>query len=355
MTDFSPNWLPFALGTMPHTDAAAAWKVITSLFAEIPFWPQLPRRSYLETMYVQFSERFPGVRFDKGRIHVDRQRDLNADLERLYLAYLEDDLDYGHIGADHAEGLTRLRDAAVSLPEARLAIKGQAIGPISLGLTVVDGNQRPIIYDQVLADAVGKHLRLKVAWQERELRRHASRTLIVLEEPYMASFGSAFVSLPREQVIGLLEEVFDGLQGITGVHCCGNTDWSILLDTSADVVSLDAYDYGDTLGRYPEHLSRYLKRGGIVAWGIVPAGLAAETESVNSLSDRLCEVIERLATRGVDRAALYRVGLVSPSCGLGAVTPALAESICALTVDVAREMRERAKEYREPVQNEETG
>ena len=316
MSAFQPNWLPIALGGVPHADAIAAWKAILSAFQEIPFWPQLPRRSYLENMYAQFSEHFPGVRFDKGRIHVDRQRDLNPDLERLYLAYLEDDLSYGHTGRDHAAGLARLRDRDVALPEGLVALKGHLAGPISLGLTIVDRNQRPVLYDEVLADAVGKHLRLKAAWQERELARFAPRTIILLEEPYMASFGSAFVSLPREQVIGLLEEVFAGLKGIKGVHCCGNTDWPILMSTSADIVSLDAYDYAESLARYPEDVSRFLQRGGIIAWGIVPAGPSAEGETVTSLADRLEAAIERLVAEGVERDDLLKAGLVSPSCGL---------------------------------------
>ena len=341
MSTFQPNWLPIALGSVPHADAPSAWRAILGAFREIPFWPALPRRSYLENMYAQFSERFPGVRFDKGRIHVDRQRDLNPDLERLYLAYLEDDLSYGHTGRDHAAGLARLRDREVALPEGMVALKGHLAGPISLGLTIVDRNQRPVLYDEVLADAVGKHLRLKAAWQERELSRFAPQTILLLEEPYMASFGSAFVSLPREQVVGLLEEVFAGLKGLKGVHCCGNTDWPILLSTSADIVSLDAYDYAESLARYPEDVSRFLERGGIIAWGIVPAGPAAEGETAVSLADRLETAMERLVEVGVSREALDQAGLVSPSCGLGALTPPLAERILQLTAEVSQELQRR--------------
>lgn len=341
MTAFKPNWLPVALGSVPHTDVSAAWRAILQHFTAIPCWPQLPRRTYMENMYAQFSERFPGVRYDKGRIHVDRQRDLNADLERLYLAYLEDDLSYGQTGRDHAEGLARLIEGDVQLPQGVAALKGQVTGPVSLGLTVVDRNQRPILYDEVLADAVGKHLRLKAAWQERELARFADQTIMWLDEPYMASFGSAFVSLPRTQVVGLLEEVFAGLSGLKAVHCCGNTDWSVLMSTSVDILSLDAYDYAESLARYAEDVARFLKRGGIIAWGIVPAGSAAEGESVESLVDRLHAALERLVEQGVPLEALLGAGLVSPSCGLGALTPPLAEQIFALTVGVSEEMRRR--------------
>jgi len=292
-------------------------------------------------MYTQFSERFPGIALRDERLYVDRRKDLDGDLERLYLAYLEGDLEHGRTSAAYAAGLEALRQGEVSLAYPPLALKGQTIGPISWGLTVVDQNQRPILYDEVLADAVGKHLRLKAAWQERELRVFAPQTITIIDEPYMASFGSAFVALSRSQVMELLGEVFAGLQGIKGVHCCGNTDWSVLLNTTTDILSLDAYEYSHTLDLYSEDVARFLQRGGIIAWGIVPAGVAAETETVASLVERLHRAIGRLAKKGVSREAILTAGMITPSCGLGSLSPALADRILDLTVGVSAEMRRR--------------
>jgi len=347
MSPFQPGWLPFALGSVPHMDLSSAWNVILRRFPHIPSWPQLPRRTYRENMYVQFSERFPGITLEDERIYVDRHKDLDADLEQLYLAYLEDNLAYGHTSVSYAVGLEALIRGDIALPRPPVALKGQVTGPISWGLTIVDQNQRPILYDAVLADAVGKHLRLKAAWQERELRKLAITTLVMVDEPYMASFGSAFVSLDRDQVISLLEEVFAGLKGLKGVHCCGNTDWSILLNTSVDILSLDAYDYSETLSLYPQEVARFLKRGGIIAWGITPNGIAAETETVESLVERLHEGINRLVDKGVPIEAILKAGMVSPSCGTGSLTPALAEHVLELTAGVSAEMRRRYVESRD--------
>jgi methionine synthase II (cobalamin-independent) len=299
-------------------------------------------------MYVQFSERFPGITLEDGRIFVDRSKDLDAELERLYLAYLEDDLEYGYTSATYAACLDVLRQGHVLFPQPPVALKGQVTGPVSWGLTIVDQNKRPILYDEVLADAVGKHLRLKAAWQERELGKLAPRTITFIDEPYLASFGSAFVSLGRDQVIGLLEEVFAGLHGIKGVHCCGNTDWGLLLNTSVDILSLDAYDYAETLALYPEDVSRFLKRGGVIAWGIVPADVAAKGETAESLVARLDEAIGRLAAKGVPRDTILQASMVTPSCGLGSLPPDLAERIFELTSGVSAAMRRRYTASAEP-------
>ncbi len=338
---FRAEWRCFPLGSLPYTDALEAWAQITAHFPHIPGWPQLPRKSHLENMYTQFSERFPGITLDGGNLYVDRRRGLDRGLEALYLAYLEDDVDHGRITGAYAAGLDALRRGDVAFAHAPQVLRGQVMGPVSWGLTIIDQNQRPILYDEVLEDAVGKHLRMKAAWQERELLKLAPQAITVIHEPYMVSFGSAFIGLTRGQVIALFEEVFSGLQGLKGVHCCGNTDWSILLNTSVDILSLDAYDYSQTLVAYAKDLSRFLERGGVIAWGIVPAGIAAESETVESLVGRLEQAMDRLDKAGVSREAMLRSGLVTPSCGLGALRPTLAEHIFDLTAGVSDEMRRR--------------
>ena len=89
MRKFEPNLLPLHVGSLPHTDPQAACELVSKHFPHISTWPQLPRRTFLENMYVQFSEGFPGVVLEGERIYVDRAKDLDPELERLYMAYLE--------------------------------------------------------------------------------------------------------------------------------------------------------------------------------------------------------------------------------------------------------------------------
>jgi hypothetical protein len=341
MAKLVPGWQPLATGSVPYGNAEHAWTVALRYFPLAPCWPQLPRRSYLENMYVQFSEGFPGAVLEDQHLYVDRREDLDPGLERLYLAYLEDDLTYGATSADYAEGLAALQQSKVVLSPGITLLQGQVTGPISWGLTVVDHNHRPLLYDEVLADAIAKHLRLKAAWQERALAARAGQTLLMIDEPYLSAFGSAFVSLSREQALHYLGEVLAGLKGLKGIHCCGHTDWSLLLETPIDVLSLDAYNHGATLARYPGQVTAFLQRGGTVAWGIVPATDAVESETAPHLADRLDETLRTLTDSGVPRDLLLRGGLVTPSCGVGSLSVLLAERVFDLTVQVASMMRER--------------
>lgn len=328
-----------SVGSLPHRDPAEAWAATWARFPRLPSWPQLPKRSFLENLYVQFSEGFPGLVLEKNRIYVDRGRDLSTDLERLYRAYLGKDLDAYAVGDSYAAGLAQWSGADL---QGCRAVKGQVIGPVSWGLSVVDQELRPVIYDEILADAVAKHLRMKAMWQERELRQLHPTTIIIVDEPYMSAFGSAYVALSREQAIGLIEEVLGGLVGLKGVHCCGNTDWSIVLSTSTDMLSFDAYEYAESVSLYAEEVKEFLRRGGIIVWGIVPrdSGMLAQ-ETVHTLAERLLEAMGLLVRKGISLDDLLSASLVSPSCGLGSLSLEDAERALELTAGVSKEMRRR--------------
>ena len=306
--------LPTAIGSMPHTDPFEACAPVSHYLKDIPAWPQLPKRSFLENMYVQFSQGFPGVVVEENKIFIDRSQDLDKPLEKLYTAYLDNDFDKYPISTEYAAGLHSFLSLTNLSP---LAVKGQTTGPVTWGLTVTDDSRRAIIYDDVLGDTIAKFLRLKASWQEKALRQISKNTIIFVDEPYMSAFGSAFVSISREKVIELLEEVFGGIRGLKGIHCCGNTDWSVLLETSTDIMSFDAYNYAQSLSLYPAEVKRFLDRKGTIAWGIVPSQeelLAKET--VTSLKDRLEEAMAPFTKRGIRFKQLIEQGLLTPSCTL---------------------------------------
>jgi len=332
--------LPTVIGSMPHTDPSEACSLVTHYLKDIPAWPQLPNRSFQENMYVQFSQGFPGVVVKEDSIYVDRSQDLNKPLEQLYAAYLENDVDKYPVSPEYAAGLYNFLDLKNLSPR---AVKGQVTGPITWGLTVTDDTKRAILYDDVLGDAVPRFLRLKAAWQEKKLKEVCPNTIIFIDEPYMAAFGSVGMLLTKEKIISLLEEVFQGISGLKGIHCCGNTDWSILLDTSVDIISFDAYNYAQSLSLYPAEVKKFLKRKGAIAWGIVPnEEESLAKESVASLKDRLEEAMVPFTRDGVHFQQLIEQGLLTPSCGLASLaTKEASTRALELTTELSATIRKR--------------
>ena len=105
LTDIKFGCLPTIIGSMPHTDPAGACSQIIHYLKDIPAWPQLPKRSFRENMYAQYSEGFPGTVVTDDKIYVDRTQNLDPALEALYAAYLENDGAKYAISSDYAAGL----------------------------------------------------------------------------------------------------------------------------------------------------------------------------------------------------------------------------------------------------------
>jgi hypothetical protein len=333
--------LPTMIGSLPYTDADQACKKVLRYLKDLPAWPQLPRRSFLENMYVQYSQGFPGVVIGVNKIFVDRTQDLDMPLEELYAAYLGNNLDKYPVTRDYAAGLHQF---LTYRGEDLRMVKGQVTGPISWGMTVVDNDGRSIAYDETLADAAAKLLKLKAGWMERELKKLSPNTVIFVDEPSLHSIGSAFFALSGEKVVSLINEVFSGISGLKGIHCCGKSDWSIVLGTNLDILGFDAFTYAETLPLYPKEVKRFIGRGGVIAWGIVPVEESLLVkESPASLQERLEEAIAPLTRKGIDIPfhQLIDQSLVTPTCGLPSILPEGADQALELLSSLSDRMRKK--------------
>lgn len=329
------------IGSLPHLAAEEAVEAVLAAFPELPYWPQLPRRAPEENMYRQFLTGMPGLSEEGGRPSVADSGRFWREFEGLLAAFTAGDDSPGGIPRDRAAGLHALLERGGGLGAA-VAVKGQVTGPVSMGLSLPGPGGGPALYDEGLMEALVMLLQLKVRWQERLLRRLHPVTLVFLDEPYLGTMGSGFYAYDAAQARGWLERVLAGAEGLTGIHCCANTDWGLLLDLDIDVISFDAYGYFENFALYAPALGRFLARGGRVAWGIVPAdGEAVRGESVESLLERLTGYVDALAEAGVPRELLVRQSLLTPSCGLGALRVEDAERVLALCRDLSRLARER--------------
>ena len=332
-----------AIGSLPYTDPQEACAVTLKYLREAPAWPQLPRRDFRENMYAQYSEGLPGVVVDleRRKVFCDTSGDLLPGIEEVYRAYLEGDYDSLPVTAEYAAGLhamaARLEEEGKVYP----VLKGQVTGPISFGLTVMDENNRPILYNDDLAGAMVKLLNLKARWMEGFLRETgaAEEVLIFFDEPYLVSVGSALVSVSPERVVDSLRQCAEGLTCLTGAHCCGNTDWTLLFQSGLQVVNFDAYSYLDSLALYPGEVAAFLEGGGTLAWGLAVNNKEIDGESVDSLARRFEAGVELLASRGVPRDLLYERAMFTPACGLDGVTAQQAEKAYSLTAQLSERLR----------------
>ena len=341
--NFEANCRATGIGSFPHTDVDKAWKLVVENFTEIPFWPQLPQKSLYEDMMIQFSEKIPGAVIRDGKLYVDKSGKFMNYVEKFYEDYLSGDLNKFSISRTYSEGLYKLLESKEELTNA-YAIKGQVTGPFSLGMSITDQAKRSILYDNILRDVLIKDVAMMSKWQEEKLKEVSTRVIIFIDEPYLSAFGSAIFNIGREEVINGLDEIYSGLSVLKGTHCCGNTDWSLLLSTSVDIISFDAYQYAVNLALYAEQVKSFIKRGGIIAWGIVPTFEdKIDNEAIQSLMSRLEEGMQLLVSKGLVLEELLHRALITPSCGFGLQTVKRAEKIVKLTNELSKALRKKYK------------
>jgi hypothetical protein len=360
---FEPCCLATTIGSLPHTDAARATRLMLQSTPEIPSWVQFPKRDFHENMMMQFTEGLPALIQDGDRISfstlTENYAEQLTDFYERYLAATEEGqniksrseaLDSFSLSSQYAIGFSEFmaRLAEPSVSGAAVMLKGAVTGPFTLGTNLVDQNGRCAYYDEQLRDVIVKTVSMKAMWQMERLGAFGLPVMIFIDEPSLLGFGKmTFLSISREDVIGDINEVAAVIHakgGIAGVHCEENTDWSLLMETDLDVLDFDAYDHIQGITLYPAELTRFFERGGCLGWGIVPTldKNAAATETVESLLERFEEGIEQFVVRGFDRELLRRRALITPSCGAGGVlTEPLAERVLDLLRNLSITLRTR--------------
>lgn len=351
----TPKFLATGIGSMPFEDPAYAVGLSLKRVAEAPFWPQLPKLGLHEQMEVQYSEGMPCVVIDrdKGRMYFDTSGDYSEAFAQFYEAYMAAmDPDDGNgdcsalaIGNDFSHGIGPFEAALRAEGRKRPFVKVQTTGPCSFALTIVDENKRAIYYNEEFRDVIVKALAMKCRWQIQRFQPYADQVICFIDEPILSGFGSStYVSVNREDVVAHLAEVIDAVHadhGLAGIHCCGNTEWSILIDAGVDIVNFDAFGFGETIAMYPDAVRTHLDRGGMLAWGVVPTSPAIREQTVAGMVAHLEKMMDHLAARGIDKGLLARQAIVTPSCGTGSMLPEDAEKVFDMLQAVSEAMRRR--------------
>jgi len=339
------NCIATGIGSLPLSNPDKAAALSLRYLTEAPIWPQLPQRGFREHMGGQYSESLPGLRLDeaKQRFFFDTTQDLTSDFEKFFERYLEKDYSYFKITEEYAAGFYGLVNALKkSVPSTVRFIKGHITGPLTAGMSFKDETGKDIIHHEMIYDAVVKGLAMKAAWQIQELKQFNKPVIIFIDEPAMESLGSAFSAVSSETVGEKLNEIIDVIHemgGIAGIHCCGNADWPMLYNTRIDIVNFDAFGYMDKVLLYPDDIKKFYDRGGSLAWGIVPTGAYTGTETTDSLLADLEAGMKRLEKEGIERKTLLRQCLITPSCGMGSLSPEQAEAILKLLREVSDTMQ----------------
>jgi hypothetical protein len=340
------KFLSTAIGSMPFEDPAYAVGVSLKSM-DAPIWPQLPRLGLLEQMEVQYSENIPCAVIDteKNRLYFKTDVDYSEQFAEFYETYMANDFSKMAISEIYSKGiyalLKTLKEKVSKLPW----FKVQSTGPITFALSIVDENKRAMYYNEEFRDVILKSIAMKSRWQIQQFKPFADNIICFLDEPILSAFGSStYVSVKREDVVSILSEAIEAVRAegaIAGIHCCGNTEWSILIDAGVDIVNFDAFEYGETIAMYADSVKKHLEKGGTLAWGVVPTSEKIREQTVDSLEKQLEKVMDNLASKGIDKKLIIDQAIITPSCGTGSLAVADAEKVFSLLCELTKRMKEK--------------
>lgn len=332
------NLLTTAMAVMPHTDVAGALK--TALSLDIPFWPQLPNTSYYEDMYVQAAEHFPGIILDLDK------RTLRFSMDRFIQEYEET---MSHFDEPHyfdvSENYSVVYHEFLKLDLAdRPAIRGQLEGPVSFGLNILDQDQRPILFDDTVRSFMFEFMAKRINVQLERLKAKNPNAFMFIDEPGLQFIFSAMSGYGEQKAKADLDLFFSTIQSPKGIHLCGNPDWDFLLGLDTDILSMDIYTNADIFASCAPSIKKFLHRGGVLVWGMVPTGMELfQKENLDFLGFKLTGIWNALQKKGIDLDQMLRQSLLSPAtcCLINQDKDKTVEKAFQMTRDLSGRLREK--------------
>ncbi len=315
------------IGSVPFTDPEEAVSLILETLPQVPYWPQMVRLGFAEEMTAQAARGLAALKIDNAARTVELDPGLPRDeaLAQFYEMVLSGELESFAMVEEEAHGLfALLRAVAAGRTDCRV-LKGQLSGPVTFAGMVKDQEGKAILFDRELTQAACLGLARKAAWQAQKFRELGKDPVIFLDEPYLTGFGSAYLPISREEVLEILNPTIEELRQAAGgpvavgLHCCGNTDWGLLLEAPIDILSFDSYGYFESLRLYEKAVAKFFQRDGWLAWGLLPTGAEEfRQETAESLWQRFTQQVGQLAQdlKTAPRDILSRA-LLTPACGTG--------------------------------------
>lgn len=318
-------------GSLPHTQTELALQMALSV--DVPYAPQLPKRTDAELMVLQALDGLPGVslRGDGGAV-VDAAvwaRE-GAAFHRLL------DVALGHERHDtalpsfaaHADEASLSRFEPTPFAQAAWRpflwevesrklpfAKVQVAGPTTLRwlVSLSDGRR---VSDEPSLDRAIVRLCLARAWaMARAVRAAGATPIVCFDEPGLYALRpSDPMHLVHVQEMKLAALAMQRTGALTALHCCGNTAWAAVLGVGFDYLWIDVRLSLSSLLRAAPELEAFARTGGRLILGVVPTNAEAPYEL-----DAIVSATAAALAPGQTPAPSLRIEdcLLAPACGLG--------------------------------------
>jgi methionine synthase II (cobalamin-independent) len=214
-----------------------------------------------------------------------------------------------------------------------MAVKTQATGPVTLALGLLSaGHPGQSLLDCVTAGVIGRvedHLRSVRA------RLPDAEVTLILDEPGLSGLLVPGFPISPQNARQVLTEVLAATSVPAGIHCCADTDWSVVTSARPALISWDVSALGVAFEEHVEAIAAATWEGTGFIWGVVPTQAQPLPSDLNV---RLQRIVGRLVMSGAKMAGLLDDAMFSPACGLAGLTESQAEIVARTVVQLAGEL-----------------
>ena len=298
------------VGSLPHTDPKRAASFVLET-TTVPYLPQLPNRHPEERMLVQWGDGLCGCGAVDSSIGLGYGEPIGARAEA-----------FG--GAD------ALLDALSSdVP----AVKTQATGPVTLALGFLSaGHPGQGLLDCVATGLIGRvedHIASLAA------RLPDADITLIFDEPGLSGLLVPGFPITRDEAEHVLGKVLTRAPVPAGIHCCADTDWSVVASVRPSLISWDIDSLGAAFLAHTEAIAAATWEGTGFIWGVAPT----QTQPLpGDPGVRLQRIVGRLVMAGAKMDGLLEGAMFSPACGLAGLTEGQAEIVAHTVVRLAGEL-----------------
>jgi methionine synthase II (cobalamin-independent) len=302
-----PVGIATGIGSLPHVDPGEAVEFVLRHAPRLPFAPSLPARSKREGMVGQAASGISGISVEAdGSLSIDhRAIDPSAPLDERSFA---------------GDAFVGFRAFLTAMAERSGPIKISLTGPVTLGVALHAAGLRASSAFAVAGEAVRQRARAML----RLVGERVPQAEVIAPVDAVDLVSSALAVLETGAT--------------TGLHCCGEADWRLLLQSGPQILSVPT---GAGLERAAGTLADFLERGGWVAWGAVPTDRPVG-QTVERLWRQLSVLWCDLVAGGCDPGLLRTRALITPACGLARHGITQAEQVMVLATRLAQRLHDQA-------------
>ena len=321
------------VGSLPHRNVLSG---VDAAFAGtgVPFIPTFPRLNPSEGMIAQALVGIEGV-------SVVHYGSISVDVDALDLAGdVTTDLD-----SDAYAGFAAFLASVRAGGHAPSTVKWQFVGPLTLAFALARSGLVTEVAAPLAMQAVRCHVRALQAEVSAVLP--GVTQIVVFDEPMLHDALVPGFRVPPDEVIDFVSGALAAVEpaNIAGVHSCGETDWAALLSTGANVLSVPVPNVSDEaemerLMHAAARISEHLEHGGRIAWGAVRTDGPIAVSSDRSWKN-LASVMCALVRNGIDPHLVRRNSFVTPACGLGTHSVAVADRVMTHVRDLSARVAEQ--------------